>query len=138
MTTCNECPYKKDSAPGWLGESSGYPEEFLKQLDLVFLHPCHKAVDWETDDNVMSVLEAPVCKGAIQFAKNICKLLYDYPYEKVRKLLPVDDSVIFGTRHEFIAHHDIHGLANIKFLIPKGTVKNAKGKTVPAITIKNK
>lgn len=104
INTCNECPYRKDSAPGYLGEDSYNPVHFLAQLENIFLHPCHKTVDWE-EGNEIELLDAPVCRGVIQFAKNICKMLYDSPYEKERQKLKADDTVIFGTRHEFIDHH---------------------------------
>jgi hypothetical protein len=100
---CNECPYRKDSAPGYLGSESYNPNAFLTQLELELLHPCHMTVDWEADDE-SQVLEAPICAGALQFAKNICKMLQPYP-ESLRKELKVDDSIVFGTRHEFVSHH---------------------------------
>lgn len=107
---CNECPYRRVSAPGWLGESSYDPEEFLKQLNLHFGHPCHKAVDWDgTDDHAddldMAVMNAPPCIGMIQFCKNTAKM-FDYPVlEKARKLMPVDTENVFANRQEFIDHH---------------------------------
>lgn len=104
LKPCKECPYRKDSAPGWLGEASYDPVEFLKQLDLVFAHPCHKTVDWESNDT-LAVLDAPPCQGMLQFAKNACKMLQYRPYEDIRKKLKVNDSVVFATRQDFIDHH---------------------------------
>lgn len=97
---CKECPYKKNSLPGYLGESSWDPESFLTQLDLSTLHPCHFSVNWEEDD----YRKAHVCKGAIQFAKNTAKMLNDPDAEAIRRTLE-PNSEFFGRRQDFIDHH---------------------------------
>jgi len=101
MSICKECPYKRDSAPGYLGEASYKPEEFLQQLDSPTLHPCHLSVNWEEDD----YSKAHYCKGAIQFAKNTCKMLVDPEAEKERREIPFNTDAVFGRRQEFINHH---------------------------------
>lgn len=103
MKACKECPYRKDSAPGWLGESSGDPVDFLTQLDSPVMHPCHMAVNWEENE---SYLGASVCKGALQFAKNTCKMLGDKRGNDLRSSLTIDTTEIFETRQKFIEHHN--------------------------------
>lgn len=98
---CRECPYKKSSAPGYLGESSWEPEKFLTQLDQKEIHPCHLTVDWETND----ISNAKTCEGALQFMKNICKLPIDPKAVQQLKSLKFDPSEIFSRRIEFINHH---------------------------------
>ena len=107
VNPCGQCPYRKDSLKGWLGASSFNPAEFLTQLELPLLHPCHKQVNWD-EAGKDEIASAPVCKGAIQFAKNTCKRLYDSPYEKLRQSIDRDDANVFSARHEFINHHKQH------------------------------
>ena len=51
LKPCSKCPYRRDSAPGYLGSCSGDPERFLSGYLQNEKHPCHKMVDYDTDDN---------------------------------------------------------------------------------------
>ncbi len=98
---CKECPYRKQSAPGYLGEASFNPELFLGQLDGPLLHPCHLSVDFETED----YSKASYCQGALQFAKNTCKFLGDNKANQLARELTIDSTEIFARRQDFIDHH---------------------------------
>lgn len=100
---CKECPYRKDSMPGYLGESSYNPNEFLSQLELPNLHPCHMQVDWDSEEN--NIDKADVCAGAMQFCKNTMKMLRNPSLEKIRQKMTVDSSIVFDRRYEFINYH---------------------------------
>ncbi len=97
MKICKECPYKRTSAPGYLGEVSYNPEEFLKQD----YHPCHLSIDWDNKDYSKS----RICQGSLQFMKNTCKLPINEDIRKQLKEITVNSSEIFGRRLEFIEHH---------------------------------
>ena len=102
---CKQCPYRKDSAPGYLGEASGKPEVFLKQLELDNVHPCHIMVDWE-NGTVEDYVKAPVCTGALQFMNNSCKLHQNQVIQDQQRGAGKNDEVI-SFPHNFTKHHTI-------------------------------
>lgn len=97
---CKQCPYLKTSLPGYLGECSGNPKEFLKQIEND-VHPCHLTVNWEEDD----YSKANICVGALQFMNNSCKRSQNRSIEKMQLLAGKNDEV-FSFPHNFIAHHE--------------------------------
>lgn len=102
---CKECPYRKDSIHGWLGGSSGDPEGFLQQLNRPNVHPCHKEVNWEDEENLeASIQKANVCTGALQFMNNDCKLSRFPEVTKLQDDVEHSDQ-IFRNRRDFIKHH---------------------------------
>jgi hypothetical protein len=65
---CNECPWRKESAPGWLG---GHGAEFYADaLALNEAPACHLRDFGPFDD------ETALCVGALHTAKNGCISLY--------------------------------------------------------------
>ena len=105
-TPCKECPYRIDSAPGYLGNTTGRPERFLQQLDLQFLHPCHLQVDWESEDADDQILEAETCIGALQFMNNSCKSHRNSFIRDQQKEAGKNENVL-AFNHNFISHHTI-------------------------------
>lgn len=101
---CKECPFKKASAPGYLGELSHQPDEYIEALEYPTPIPCHMSIDWEPDEEgTVDCTKAKVCAGAMQFMNNSCKRTRYYPlvqsgYGKNKN--------VFGTRQEFIKHHN--------------------------------
>lgn len=95
---CRECPWRKASAPGWLGASE--PGEFLAQSDSGMRMPCHLHVDYEKPDWQAQTQRAPQCAGRAIFQANRCQL----PAEGNLKL-PADREAVFSWPHEFVAHH---------------------------------
>lgn len=105
---CKECPFKRDSIPGWLGESSGDPEDFLEQLEHPTPIPCHLSVDWDLKGVELEceIRLAPACCGALQFMNNSCKL------SKFKRIQDLQDEVgknknVFMWSKEFIEHHQL-------------------------------
>lgn len=103
---CTQCPYRKDSWPGWLG--SGTPESFAHgavadHLDEEF--PCHVAINYEEPDwKTKQYPDAPLCAGALAMCANNCKR----PHDPERAALVREvgqDPEVFAWPHEFIAHH---------------------------------
>lgn len=97
---CKQCPYRKTSAPGYLGESSHDPQRFLQQLDLPTSHPCHNTVDWDEED----YNKAKVCIGALQFMNNSAKLSRNPELKTLQSSLGKNDE-LFNWSSEFIKHH---------------------------------
>lgn len=96
---CKECPYKKDSLPGYLGESSYDPERFLQQLEGQ-VHPCHLTVDWENNNHDKS----QVCIGALQFMNNSCMMSRNKDVVALQKEVGKNENVL-SFKHNFIKHH---------------------------------
>jgi hypothetical protein len=102
---CEQCPYKIESLKGWLGNAKS-PLDFLNQLQLNTLHPCHTKIRW---DNVKAkdIKNAPLCKGALHFLNNTCTLHRNIEVQNQQKVAGKSDKV-FKTKMDFINHHNIH------------------------------
>lgn len=99
---CKACPWRVDSAAGWLGNST--PVEFLQQSEAETRMPCHLHVDYERDDWRAQAEEAPQCAGrAVHFA-NRCKR----PQNPELVTLPADREAVFSAPQDFIDHHSKH------------------------------
>jgi hypothetical protein len=100
---CKECPYLKNSLPGYLGDASYYPELFLNQLETPVLHPCHTAINWE-EATAEEIENAPICTGALQFMNNTCKSSR-YGGTRTKQHQAGKNANVFDRRSEFIKHH---------------------------------
>lgn len=102
---CKECPFRRTSAAGYLGEASHEPEVFLNSLEHTPI-PCHMIVDWEqaSDDELEDACWNNTCVGSLQYLKNQAKLPRNPRYDKlVREALKNPD--VFTWKIEFINHH---------------------------------
>lgn len=104
MKPCNECPFRKLSAPGYLGELNFRPELFLMQLDEGVM-PCHLSIDWEKKD----IDRWTPCIGAMQFMNNHGKISRIEIYAFIQRQCGKNENV-FQFRHEFIQHHSRNGI----------------------------
>lgn len=96
---CKECPWRRDSYPGYLGASD--PIDFL-QLEETEAHmPCHLTVDYERSDWKEQVSQAPQCAGRAIYLSNRCKS----PLNKDLLKLPADPEAVFSFPQEFAEHH---------------------------------
>ena len=113
---CRECPFKRDSMPGYLGECSGDPEKFLASFWGGMIHdgelsldgplPCHLEVDWSGDKFDRTVRSAHTCRGAAQLMRNFCKdSRHPDMSAAINALDGPEKEVCFGTPMEFIEHH---------------------------------
>jgi hypothetical protein len=101
---CNQCPFRRNSLQGYLGESSYNPEEFLLQLDLPDVHPCHTQVNWESENLDEVMKKAPRCVGSIQFMNNSGKISRYKPIAELQRQYKKNPDV-FQWKKEFIDHH---------------------------------
>lgn len=102
---CSVCPFRRSSAPGYLGASRD-PLQFTQAALADFVDhdlPCHATVDygrddWSTDDSHAA------CAGALIFAKNGSKQPRDPRRAAMVQGVETDDEV-FSWSHEFHEHH---------------------------------
>jgi hypothetical protein len=98
---CKACPFRRDSAKGWLGAYDG-PEHFIDaHYRAEVVNPCHMTVDYDNDDWEDRAAEAPQCVGQMVMFRNSLKL-------PRRWKLPDDvkhDPNVFSWPDEFIRHH---------------------------------
>lgn len=107
---CNDCPYRRIAAPGWLG--SGDADHFIDgaladtaQYDL----PCHETIDYE--DNLWLLTQYPdaaLCAGALIFYRNVDPTRLPRSRERSDAVLQVEPNheVVFSTPEEFRHHHE--------------------------------
>lgn len=98
QSPCNECPYRKDSAKGWLGDNSveTYAEPITSDIEI----PCHKTMN---SDRLMRY-----CAGLASVRVNSCKSARYSPIimksEENVKNSP-HRAECFNFKHEFEEHH---------------------------------
>lgn len=103
---CIECPFRRDSNPGYLGEASHDPKGFSgAHWNGVTPLPCHMTVDWEQDTAQDRAAQAPLCRGILVMAKNCAKSFLHSDVEAARHKVERDTVNVFGWMHEFVDHH---------------------------------
>lgn len=108
-TACCECPFRRESAPGYLGEASYDPEGFIAPhwyggLPL----PCHLEIDWEASDNpkmLAIVAGAPTCHGYARMMRNCAKLPHDRKSADELRQISANSVRFFANLREFCEHH---------------------------------
>lgn len=98
---CKQCPFRRTSLPGYLGEASYDPESFLQSIEHSPI-PCHLTVNWE--EKHPDVSKSPVCIGSLQFHKNSCKQPRNVEYG-VMVMNSTKNKDVFNWKIEFIKHH---------------------------------
>jgi len=98
---CKECPFRRKSLPGYLGNSN--PKEFIETTMADTPMPCHLTVDYEDEDGAEKAEEeAEYCYGALVFFSNTCKLSRDPERPKA----PADHDEVFSHKMQFLEHHE--------------------------------
>ena len=102
VVPCNDCPFRRNSAPGWLGPWS--VEDLLMQI-AYGPFPCHKTIS----GSEMDASKLPQCAGAAIFLNNKMQLSRDPALSAAQKALRGCTSelraTVFSTPVEFEAHH---------------------------------
>ncbi len=96
---CRECPFRRESAPGWLGADT--PENFIETTLADYEMPCHQTVNYEDPGWFTELDKAQACAGSLIFFSNICKRSRD----PKRPRLPADRTNVFTNPFEFLKHH---------------------------------
>ena len=94
-TICNDCPWRRVSAPGWLGPLSA--EEWIALAHGEGAIACHQTI---VEDE--SWQDARQCGGAAQYRRNVCKLPKN---PEVAVADEPDTEKVFGRSTEFFEHH---------------------------------
>lgn len=102
-TPCNGCPWRRESAPGWLGADT--PEGFLATTMAEVHMPCHVVVNYERADWREQAETAPFCAGALIFLRNTCKLPNDPTLRSARGSVQPDHKTVFSHGQQFLDHH---------------------------------
>lgn len=123
---CNECPWRRESAAGWLGPHP--PEDWIMMAHGETPIMCHKTVT--EDENFEGTKQ---CRGAAMFRAHIAKS----PRRADMPTGPVDKEKVFATNDEFMEHHtknaEVNGWHNgdeIKMLVDKDYVEEGEKGTL--------
>jgi hypothetical protein len=99
---CKDCPFRKDSLPGWLGAYETAEEFIGIHYQCEIRNPCHMTVDY-TDPNWREGLEeASPCAGQAVMFRNSGKLPRNWTPIDVE----VDREHVFTWPPDFIKHHN--------------------------------
>ena len=96
---CRQCPFRRDSQPGYLGDSNS--DEFLETTLADHHMPCHMTIDYTDEDWKDQLANAEGCAGAGIFYANLSKL----PRDRKRRRYEKDKEMVFASIQEFAQHH---------------------------------
>lgn len=82
---CSDCPFSRESLPGWLG--GGDVDDWVRAAHSDMVLPCH-------------VIDNMQCAGAAIYRRNVAKL----PMPP-NLILEKDKETVFASPMEFKAHH---------------------------------
>ena len=101
LQPCSECPWRRRSAPGWLGPMTA--QQWIGTVHSDAPIACHMTVtevdeeghgDWAADG-------IRQCRGAAMFRANVCK----NPRHEHIETGPHDTVRVFANNNEFLEHH---------------------------------
>lgn len=98
---CNECPFRKDSIPGWLADYT--PEQLHQVVMSENPFPCHRTHDH--DLYFEETKDYPLCAGALRYMKQGGKIPRDPDLAKEVAKITTDDCSNILTIAEFFKHH---------------------------------
>jgi hypothetical protein len=102
-TPCNDCPFRKNSLPGWLADYSPLQLHSIVMSETAF--PCHLAqqefVEWKD----VGTKNNPVCAGSLRYMKKGAKMPRRADLAALIKKIDVGscDNILSIT--EFFEHH---------------------------------
>lgn len=103
-TPCAQCPFRKDSPPGYLGASSA--PEFLDSTLWDAEMPCHMAINYgDPDWFEKQYPSADLCVGSLQFQNNFMKLPRPRKLSDACQEVGKNDAVM-SSPEEFMEHHN--------------------------------
>lgn len=103
---CSECPFRRKSAPGWLGPWE--PSEVMTTIRYASF-PCHRTIPY--DDVSLDHPRLQSCAGAALMLCNMMTLSRDPDITVHQRALRDDPSADFGavfaSEREFLDHHTL-------------------------------
>lgn len=108
-TPCNDCPFRKDSLIGWLGQKRA--EQIAANIyehDITF--QCHKTLEKGNTNGVEELCAGAIILDAKQNNSTMEKPIFSNKMHRLMKLLFPDleiknEKVIFETIQDFVKHH---------------------------------
>lgn len=94
---CNECPWRRKAAPGWLGPFTAGEWVALAHAEEPIA--CHATIEVEDDWSTPGIRQ---CAGAAIYRSNVAKR----PRDPEVALLPADRDAVFASPIEFTRHHE--------------------------------
>lgn len=107
---CPECPFRRTSTRGWLGEG---------RLDYAKTYMQHALGDHDISCHMQT---ANSCAGLATFRRNICKTPRDPQVAAVTQAVQPDRETIFATPQQFLDHHTITDEAG-RLKVPLSEIK---------------
>lgn len=101
---CPKCPFRKTSAPGWLGSHN--PQELVGVVLRDGAWPCHQTHNGMSFEAARQHPRVQHCGGAAAFAANICKVSRDSEVAAHQRRVGKRTEV-FGLPQDFIDHHSV-------------------------------
>ena len=104
---CGVCPFRRDSAAGYLGSYT--PESVLSDIRYEVPFLCHQQVAAEVgyEDDWLERAEqagASHCAGSLIYARKSCKLPRDAAHAAAVAAIDSSQDILFPAS-EFLAHH---------------------------------
>jgi hypothetical protein len=100
---CNDCPFRRKSAPGWLGNSS--PEGFIDCIQRDEPLPCHQTIDYDDPHWLAKWMRqrdtGRMCAGALTLMANKLQRAHTPGFPT----MPRDVENVFSNSVEFVRHH---------------------------------
>lgn len=103
---CRECPFRRDSASGWIG-SHEHVQEIIDTVRADQRFPCHMQVNELMEDGEdfnAATMIASVCVGSAQFLSNQLKMSRHPDVVAVQRQVGKNPDV-FTMPTEMVAHH---------------------------------
>jgi len=100
---CNDCPWRRNAAPGWLGPHTA--EEWCQMAHGDGQIACHQTIPEGTPEDGSDLDQMTACAGAAIFRANVCKAprsLRGIP----GYAMPADRERVFSWDNEFIDYHN--------------------------------
>ncbi len=103
--TCNDCPFRKQSLPGWLGDYNSAQElHNIVMSEAPF--PCHLThTDEEISFEEAGTVEHPLCAGALMYMRKAGKLPRNKELLDAMKSFPISELDAILSYREFFQHH---------------------------------
>lgn len=104
---CRQCPFLKESAPGWLGSYT--PELILSHIMGEVPFPCHATVDYDKSDWRESIeaegTKSQACAGFLIMTRKFAKLPRDKEFGQHAMRLDRNHPDVFYMWADFVEHH---------------------------------
>ena len=108
---CNQCPFRRNSPPGWLGPWNA--RDLLFNLSY-HPFPCHATIESEGQSLEENSLQG--CAGAAIYLNNKYELSRDVltagHQKKLKNLSPEEKGKVFRFPSEFLDYHDMKKFQN--------------------------